>query len=132
MKFDFPPRAAHRDSAIRPGFDVLMAVTGARQAASPTARLVAARRSAAPSAATAASRAGLLATGRTGAVEATMAVARFADLTLGAAPERDSQTATNPEMNSPFTRAFQPMVKHDDVEEPRSTDRPVGDGPGME
>jgi hypothetical protein len=132
MKFDFPPRAAHRDSAIRPGFDVLMAVTGARQAASPTARLVAARRCPASSAVNSASRAGLLATGRTGAEAATMAVARFADLALGADPERDSQATANQEMNSPFTRAFQPMVKHDDVEGPLNTGRPVGDGPGME
>jgi hypothetical protein len=130
MKFEFSPRAAHRDSAIRPGFDVLMAVTGARQAASPTARLVAARRI--PASGNPSSRTGLLSTGRADAVACTASFARFADVALGAAPERDSETASNQEMNNPFTRAFQPMVKHADVQGPLNTGRPVGDGPGME
>jgi hypothetical protein len=132
MKFDFPPRAAHRDSAIRPGFDVLMAVTGARQAASPTARLVASRRSPASGTPNPTGCTSLLATGRSNSLARTMTVARFADLALGIAPERDSQDAQTQEMNSPFTRAFQPMVKHGDVKGPLNARRPVGDGPGME
>lgn len=131
MKFAFPPRAAFRDSPIRPSFDVLMAVTGARQAASPTARIVAATRGAICGGEIA-SRTGLLANGRVGGGANAAVVARFADLALGAAPEWDSQGNRNPEMNSPFTRAFQPMVKHDDVEGPLNASRPVGDGPGME
>ena len=132
MKFDFPPRAAHRDSAIRPGFDVLLAVTGARQAASPTARLVASRRARGSAATDAAGRTGLLATGRPGSDCSSADVARFADLTMPTAPERDSPGAANQEMKSPFTRAFQPMVKHDAVEGPLTAERPNGDGAGME
>lgn len=132
MKFDFPPRAASRDSAIRPGFDVLMAVTGARQAASPTARLVAAGRGQNNAGGYPTGRTGLLATGRVSGDAGSGEFARFADLALEAAPERDSDTAANQEMNSPFTRAFQPMVKHDEVQAPLIADHPIGDGAGME
>ena len=130
MKFDFPPRAAHRVSAIRPGFDVLLAVTAARQAASPTARLVATRRGRARDAGDAACRTGLLASGRVGGD--TPGVARFADVSLGAAPERDNQEAGREEMNSPFTTAFQPLVKHGALKRPLTVARSNGDGTEME
>lgn len=132
MKFDFPPRAAPRDSAIRPGFDVLLAVTGARQAASPTARLVAGRRSRSDAVNGGAPHGSLLPPGRTSDGQAVAPAARFADVALGAVPDLDSCGATNTEMKSPFTRAFQPMVKHEDVEGPLNAERPNGDCPGME
>lgn len=129
MKFDFPPRAAHRDSPIRPGFDVLLAVTGARQAASPTARLVAGRRGHACAAGGAVPHGSLLALR---SASDAPAAARFADLTLGTVPNGDGCGAANEEMKSPFTRAFQPMVKHGDVQGPLNAESPNGDGPGME
>jgi hypothetical protein len=113
MKHEFRPRSVNRDTAIRPGFDVLLAVTGARQAASPTARLVAARSKAAQG------------TGR-------FAATRFADQTLVTVQQRESQAREIEEMKSPFTRAFQPMVKHDDVNSSGNADHRVGDGPEME
>ncbi|MBA4747192.1 MAG: hypothetical protein H2056_00610 [Sphingopyxis sp.] len=131
MKFDFPPRAAHRDSAIRPGFDVLLAVTGARQAASPTARLVAGRCSR-DDASSPVPHGSLLPPGRTSDGQAVPAPARFADVALGTVPNGDGEGVCDKEMKSPFTKAFQPMVKHDAIEGPLNTERPDGDGPGME
>ena len=132
MKFDFPPRAAHRDSAIRPGFDVLLAVTGARQAASPTARLVAGRRSRADAVSNGVPHGSLLPPGRASNGRADSAAARFADVALGAVPKRDDESDYDEEMKAPFTKAFQPMVKHEDVEGPLNAESPNGDGSGME
>lgn len=131
MKFDFPPRAAKRDAAIRPGFDVLMAVTSARQAASPTARLVAARRGRGEGKSNETGCAALLAHGRITGEVAGKAV-RFAELAVGTVPEQDSDAAAKEEMKTPFTKAFQPMVKHVDLDGPLNAERPVGNGPGME
>ena len=131
MKFDFPPRAATRDTAIRPAFDVLMAVTSARQAASPTARLVAARRTRSEDRVNPSGSAAVLASGRAGG-HANLTAVRFADLGTPVVPEQDSQEAAKEEMKTPFTKAFQPMVKHVDLEGPLNAERPVGDGPGME
>ncbi len=131
MKFDFPPRAAKRDAPIRPGFDVLLAVTSARQAASPTARLVAARRTRSEGRLNPSGSAAVLANGRSGC-DPERTAARFADLGTPQVPDRDSQGAAGEEMKAPFTKAFQPMVKHVDLEGPLNADRPIGDGPGME
>jgi hypothetical protein len=132
MKFDFPPRVTLRDTAIRPGFDVLLAVIGARQAASPTARLVAAGRTVGQATDCTKLRTGLLANGQVTATTYNGISARFADLAMPAAPERDNEGTAGAEMNGPFTTAFQPMVKHVDLEGPLNAERPVGDGPEVE
>jgi hypothetical protein len=127
MKMTLPPRAAACESVARPGFDVLMAVTGARQAASPTARRVAANRPASPASGGADQRRTLLARGQA----VTGGAARFADLApIIADPARAGHEALT-EMNGLFTRAFQPMVKDDAVDPMGKAGCCGGTGPGM-
>ena len=128
----FPPHNRACDSSVRPGFDVLMAVTGARQSASRTARQVAANRSAALDPSMADERRQLLAHGRMTPGVAPSAIARFADV---AAIGADTDAAVNTVatgMNALFTRAFQPLVKHGDVHPLDKADCLGGTGPGME
>jgi hypothetical protein len=132
MKFAFPPRFVPGDSPIRPGFDVLMAVTGARQATSPTARLVATRRPSTAATEEQSRRCKLFANGRLQAVPDAVGLARFADVAVVQYTDETPKNTTNGDMNAPFTKAFQPMVKHSDVPPTIMAGHPDGDGTGME
>ncbi len=136
MKMAFPSLTANGESAVRPGFDVFLAVTGARQAASPTARRVAAIRSDAADMGGDDQRRALLARGQlpaTGTASApALAAARFADVTPVAAGRQLGVEEVAMEMNGLFTRAFQPMVKHGDVNPQDTDDSLGGSAPGME
>lgn len=119
------------DTAIRPGFDVLIAVTSARQSATATARRVAATGDANGDSANGNERRRLLTQGRLKPGLAPTAVARFADIApVPAAVVADGDEMAT-EMNGPFTRAFQPMVKHRDVNPSDKAGRLGGTGPGM-
>lgn len=131
MKLTFPLASGPNDSAIRPGFDVLLAVTGARQSASPTARRVAADRDMAVDPAGADQRRQLFAQGRLNPGLAPASIARFADIALIAAPAVGGGDVLATEMNGLFTTAFQPMVKHRDVNPSDMASRLGGAGPGM-
>jgi hypothetical protein len=131
MKMSFPPHSKASDSSVRPGFDVLMAVTGARQSASATARQLAASRFTTVDPSTADQRRQLLAHGRIAPGVAPIAIARFADVApLGDLPG-DAVNVADTGMNGLFTRAFQPMVKHRDVHPQDKADCLGGTGPGM-
>lgn len=132
MKFTIPPQGFAADAAVRPGFDVLMAVTGARQAASPTARCVGANRPQPVGADGNGARLALLAHGRLTADTAPAHVARFAEVAAipGTEPVVGHELAT--EINGLFTRAFQAMVKHPDVMPANKAGRRGDPGPGME
>lgn len=126
----FPPFGNPTDSLVRPGFDVLMAVTGARQSASITARRVAANRVAAHDPASAEQRRQLLAYGRMNTAQAAIGVARFADVGPIATATGTNTAALATDMNGLFTRAFQPLVKHADVYPQHKVGRVDGAGLG--
>lgn len=141
MKFVAPSRFDSRETPVHPGFDVLMAVTGARQASSPTARILAAR---APGAADKSAakdfsrRCELLTTGRLTSAGEAPGPGRFADVAIvptteaNANADADARADAPKEMNGPFTTAFQPMVKHQNIYPKNDGERPDGDGQGME
>jgi hypothetical protein len=132
MKMSFPPQGKAADSSVRPGFDVLMAVTGARQSASATARQLAANRSHTVDPSTADQRRQLLAHGRITPGIAPTAIARFADVAPIGAITAGAVNPADTGMNGLFTRAFQPIVKHGDVHPQDKVDSFGGTGPGME
>lgn len=119
------------ESAIRPGFDVLMAVTGARQAASSTARRVATTRCDGFSADSTDQRRALLARGRTETDVNTPPLARFADIApISGNPGEPVETLAT-EINGLFTRAFQSIVKHPPVKGLDKAGNLGGTGSGM-
>lgn len=132
MKMRIPSRDGCVDSVARPGFDVLMAITGARQAASPTARRVAANRRDDSGPDSAGQRRALLLGGRTGAPKNETHVARFADISPVTDFAGDDGQALAIEMNGLFTRAFQAMVKHPAVDGLNKAGRLGGAGPESE
>lgn len=132
MKLTIHPLGLGSESVVRPGFDVLMAVTGARQAASPTARRVAAAPAQGRDGDAEEARRALLCKGRVGSGTVAAKVARFAE--VAAIPGSDTAVGDEVaiEMNGLFTRAFQAMVKHPDVERSNKAGRMGDSGPGME
>jgi hypothetical protein len=104
MQFDssMNPGALDVDSLVKPGFDIIMAVSSARQTASPTARCVHAWETARANSVLPAARRSLLS--RQGAAcSTTVGLARFYELS-------DVQADTHQNVNDAFTRAFQPML----------------------
>jgi hypothetical protein len=132
MKFEFPSQFAAGEAPIRPGFDVLMAVTGARQATSPTAQLVAARRALSGGVGDVSRRCELLATGRLLTASDAASVARFANVDVVQTIAQVHDDAKKKEMNDTFTTAFQPMVKLADVTLANTADHHNGDGAGTD
>jgi hypothetical protein len=116
MKMTFPLSSDPFDGAVRPGFDVLMAVNGARQAGSPTARRVAANRGTQNAPDSADQRRTLFAGKQINADLRQSAVARFADVGGLATQKPVAVDGLAIEINGPFTRAFQAMVKLGDVD----------------
>jgi hypothetical protein len=135
MKFDFPPRFTAADSTVQPGFDVLIAVTSARQASTPTARALAAGGAGTASLMptnNVTRRCELLSSGRVGAAEQLGGIARFADIAIVPANAPTATDDTTEKMNGAFTTAFQPIVKHQNIYPKNDAARRDGDGPGME
>src|SRR3546814_14040837 len=99
---DFP-QPAGTASLSKPGFDIILAVSGARQAARPTACLLRARAQRASQAARLHARCRTLGGHAGGARSVDQGPARFLDLSDrgGMLPET---------VNRPFTRGFQPML----------------------
>lgn len=91
------------DSLVKPGFDIIMAVSSARQAASPTARRVHEWQAAIANSALPAARRSLF-SGQRVTCPTAAGLARFCDLSI-------ELTTASQNMNAPFTRAFQPMLK---------------------
>ncbi|HMO74142.1 MAG TPA: hypothetical protein PKD99_14085 [Sphingopyxis sp.] len=118
------PRIAGAASLSKPGFDIILAVSGARQAASPTAALLEARGARESRAdAGAARRAMLCGTLAQGAAFG-LRPARFFDLS-------DEGNIPSESLNSLFTRGFQPMLKPSPLDESAS-DTPPSDDEHME
>jgi hypothetical protein len=132
MKLTMNPFGAASDPVVRPGFDVLMAVTGARQAASPTAQRVAANQRDSASGDEAALRRGLLVKGRLCGGSAAASVSRFAEIAPIRASDGGAVEEVAMEMNGLFTRAFQAMVKYGDVKTQDMAGGMGCTGPGME
>lgn len=105
MQFDssMDPNALDADRLVKPGYDIIMAVCSARQAASPTARCVHEWQAANANSALPAARRSLLSGQRSTCPKVT-GLARFYDLS-------GDMSAAAENINSPFTRAFQPMLK---------------------
>ncbi len=105
MQFDssMNPNALGGDSLVKPGFDIIMAVCSARQATSPTARCVNEWQAANAMSALPAARRSLL-SGHRAACATAAGLARFYDLS-------GDMSDAGLNMNTPFTRAFQPMLK---------------------
>ncbi|HEV7343155.1 MAG TPA: hypothetical protein VGN68_16130 [Sphingopyxis sp.] len=103
------PRLAGAASLSKPGFDIILAVSSARQAAQPTVRLLRAQASRQAHGATLnALRQMLGGKGRT-QEQKTTRIIRFFDLS-------DGVNALPETMNDLFTRGFQPMLSPSDLE----------------
>lgn len=106
----------------RPGFDLIMAVASARQAASPTTRLLHHQDGARSGRNGGAVRRALLGGGQILSRNETLCAARFFD--ASAAEPQDSVLLGEmvTEINDPFTRAFQRMLKPLDLEAAHQAD----------
>ena len=122
-----PSEFPHLSGAARlskPGFDIIMAVSGARQAMLPTARLVRAEAVRESHAATLNALRHMLGGTRQMAEQKALRVVRFLDLS-------DDVNALPETMNSLFTRGFQPMLNSSTVDILPS-DAPLSDGEKVE
>jgi hypothetical protein len=118
------PRIAGAARLSKPDFDIIMAVSGVRQASLPTVRLVRTQAHRESHAATLnALRKILCGTVRAAEQKAPRAV-RFLDLS-------DDVNASPETMNSLFTRGFQPMLSPSDLER-NASDLPPADVENME
>ncbi len=118
------PRIAGAARLSKPDFDIIVAVSGVRQAVLPTVRLVRAQAHRESHTATLnALRRILCGTGRASEQKAPRAV-RFLDLS-------DDVNALPETMNSLFTRGFQPMLSPADLER-NASDLPPADVENME
>lgn len=97
------PRLAGAASLSKPGFDIILAVSSARQAALPTVRLLRARSHRESHAAAVNALREMLSGNAGGARSVDPRPARFFDLS-------DQENALPETMNSLFTRGFQPML----------------------
>ncbi|MBJ7442074.1 MAG: hypothetical protein JHD35_24070 [Sphingopyxis sp.] len=103
------PRLAGAARLSKPGFDIILAVSSARQAAQPTVRLLQADTTRRTHAATLNALRHLLGGSRRAPEQKTPRVVRFFDLS-------DGVNALPETMNSLFTRGFQPMLSPSDLE----------------
>ncbi|MGV1682202.1 hypothetical protein [Sphingopyxis sp. NJF-3] len=97
------PRPAGAASLSKPGFDIILAVSAARQAALPTVRLLRARSHRESHRAAVNALRAMLGGNAGGARSVDLRPARFFDLS-------DRKNALSETMNGPFTRGFQPML----------------------
>ena len=114
------PRLAGAARLSKPGFDIILAVTGARQAAQPTVRLLRAQATRQAHAATLNQLRYLLCAKRRTPEQNGQHVVRFFDLS-------DSVNALPETMNGLFTRGFQPMLSPSDLETIASEQIPPDD-----
>ncbi len=103
------PRLAGAARLSKPAFDILLAVSSARQAAQPTARLLRAQATRQTHAATLNALHRMLSGTRRAPEQNTLRIVRFFDLS-------DDANALPETMNGLFTRGFQPMLNPSDLE----------------
>lgn len=119
------PRIAGAARMSKPGFDIIMAVSSARQAAQPTVRLLRTHATRQARAATLNALRQMLA-GNGGTPEQRAShIVRFFDLS-------DDVNALPENMNSLFTRGFQPMLKPSVLVTRASDKSPLSDVETME
>ncbi|MBB5706572.1 hypothetical protein [Sphingopyxis panaciterrulae] len=109
------PRPDSAASMAKPGFDIILAVSSARQTALPTVRLLRARAQDESHAARLTALREMLGGHAGGARSVDRGPVRFFDLSEAA--NGPSQT-----MNSLFTRGFQPMLNPSDIDQPLSVE----------
>ena len=109
------PRPDSAASMAKPGFDIILAVSSARQTALPTVRLLRARAQDESHAARLTALREMLGGHAGGARSVDRGPVRFFDLSEAA--NGPSQT-----MNSLFTRGFQPMLNPSDIDRPLSVE----------
>ncbi len=114
------PRLAGAARLSKPGFDIIMAVSSARQAAQPTVRLLRAQASRETQAATLNALRHILGGSRRAPEQTAPRIVRFFDLS-------DGVNALPETMNSLFTRGFQPMLSPSDLETNASDTFPPDD-----
>ncbi|WP_137754369.1 hypothetical protein [Sphingopyxis sp. L1A2A] len=103
------PRLAGAARLSKPGFDIVLAVSSARQAAQPTVRLLRAQTTRHEHAATINGLRRMLGGTRRAPEQNGPRIVRFFDLS-------DDANALPETMNSLFTRGFQPMLNPSDLE----------------
>lgn len=113
---DFP-RIAGAAKLSKPGFDIIMAVSSARQAALPTVRLLRTRANRESHAATLNALRHFLGGGVRAAEQKASGLVRFFDLS-------DEVNALPETMNSLFTKGFQSMLNPLDLEQEASVNIP--------
>ncbi|MBL8652525.1 MAG: hypothetical protein JNL35_19220 [Sphingopyxis sp.] len=118
------PRLAGASSLSKPGFDIILAVSAARQAVLPTAGLLHAGNAHDTQADLASARRAMLCGTSAGASAFGPRPARFFDLS-------EEVTALPETMNSLFTRGFQPMLNSSTVDI-LASDTPRSDGEKVE
>ncbi|MDR6832708.1 MULTISPECIES: hypothetical protein [unclassified Sphingopyxis] len=111
------PRLAGAARLSKPGFDIVLAVSSARQAAQPTVRLLRAQTTRHVHAATLNALQRMLSGMRRAPEQNAPRVVRFFALS-------DDTNALPETMNSLFTRGFQPMLNPSDVEKNASDKSP--------
>ena len=104
------PRLDRAASLSEPGFDIILAVSSARQAALPTVRLLRARAHRDSHAASVNALCEMLGGNAGGARSVDPGPVRFFDLS-------DRETGLSETMNSPFTRGFQPMLNPSHIDQ---------------
>lgn len=118
------PRIAGAARLSKPGFDIIMAISSARQAMLPTVRLLRTQAARESHAATLNALRHLLGGTRRIAEQTAPQVVRFFDLS-------DDVNALPETMNSLFTRGLQPMLNPSDLEQ-KTSDLPPSDDTSME
>lgn len=120
---DFP-RLAGAARLSKPGFDIILAVSRARQAAQPTVRLLQADATRRSHTATLNALRQMLGGSRRSPEQKAPHIVRFFNLS-------DGVNALPETMNSLFTRGFQPML-NSSIVDPLSSDTPRSDDEDME
>jgi hypothetical protein len=118
------PRIAGAARLSKPGFDIILAVSSARQAMLPTVRQLRARAQRDRHAAKLNALRHILCGGRGSTEQKARPVVRFFDLS-------DDANALPETMNDLFTRGFQPMLNPSDLEQ-EASDTPPSDVANME
>lgn len=118
------PRIAGAARMSTPGFDIILAVSGARQAALPTVRQLQAQAQRERQAAKLNALKHILSGNRRGREQSVARVVRFFDLS-------GNENGLPKTMNDLFTRGFQPMLNPSDLK-PKTSDTPPSDVENME
>ncbi|HET6524757.1 hypothetical protein [Sphingopyxis sp.] len=118
------PRIAGAARLSKPGFDIILAVSSARQAALPTVRQLRARAQRDRHAAKLNALRGILCGTHGSTEQQAPRIVRFLDLS-------EDGNALPETMNNLFTRGFQPMLNPSDVEH-EASDTPPSDVANME